>query len=145
MEKTKNEIDNDLFNEMLGRSTTQAQSDKQTVRSKPSTCIEDYVNTISEHDLKFENHSTDLANETLKRPRGKQLKTSFEEYRQQFLQVPKITDRKPVFVSSSTRDLLDRLVRKLGERKMSVSGLIENLALHHLKTYEEDIEQWRKL
>ena len=39
MEKTKNEIDNDLFNEMLGRSTTQAQSDKQTVRSKPSTCI----------------------------------------------------------------------------------------------------------
>ena len=69
---------------------------------------------------------------------------SFEEYRQTFLKVPRLTDRKPVFVSASTRERLDRIVRQLGDRKMSVSGLIENLALHHLKTYGEDIDQWRK-
>lgn len=68
----------------------------------------------------------------------------FEEYRQTFLKVPRLTDRKPVFVSASTRERLDKIVRQLGDRKMSVSGLIENLALHHLKTYGEDIEQWRK-
>lgn len=72
-------------------------------------------------------------------------RVSLEEYRQTFLQVPRIIDRKPVFVSASTRERLDRIVRQLGDRKMSVSGLIENLALHHLKIYHDDIEQWRKL
>lgn len=72
-------------------------------------------------------------------------RVSLEEYRQTFLQVTRIIDRKPVFVSASTRERLDRIVRQLGDRKMSVSGLIENLALNHLNTYQEDIEQWRKL
>ncbi len=70
---------------------------------------------------------------------------ALEQYRQTFLKVPKIDDRKPVFVSCHTRDRLDEVVRKLGGRKMSVSGLIENLALHHLELYGEDIELWRKL
>lgn len=72
-------------------------------------------------------------------------RVSLEEYRQTFLQVPRIIDRKPVFVSASTRERLDRIVRQLGDRKMSVSGLIENPALNHLNIYQEDIEQWRKL
>ena len=75
----------------------------------------------------------------------KNRRTSLDEYRQTFLQAPRIIDRKPVFVSAPTREQLDRIVRQLGDRKMSVSGLIENLALNHLKTYQEDIEQWRKL
>jgi hypothetical protein len=40
---------------------------------------------------------------------------------------------------------LDEIVCKLGERRMSVSGLIENLARHYLETYGDDIERWRKL
>ena len=72
-------------------------------------------------------------------------RVSLEEYRQTFLQVPRIIDRKPVFVSASIREQLDRIVRQLGDRKMSVSGLVENLTLHHLKIYHDDIEQWRKL
>ena len=55
------------------------------------------MQTIIEHDSKFENDSTDMPLEILKSPRGKQLKISFEEYRHQFLQVPTITDRKHVF------------------------------------------------
>lgn len=71
---------------------------------------------------------------------------ALEQYRQTFLQVPKIDDRKFVFVSCHTRDRLNEIVRRLGGRKMSVSGLIENLALHHLEElYGEDIERWRKL
>ena len=80
-----------------------------------------------------------------KRIRGKQRKESLEEYREAFLQVPKLNDRKPVFVSREVRDRLDEIVRKLGGRKMSVSGFIENLALHHLETYHDDFEVWRKL
>ena len=76
---------------------------------------------------------------------SKQRRLSLDEYRDTYLQVPKIIGRKPVFVSSEVRDELDKIVRCLGGRGMSVSGLIENLARHHLSAYGNDIEQWRKL
>lgn len=82
---------------------------------------------------------------TAKRISGKQRRLSLEEYRTAYLQVPKITDRKPVFVSGEVRDRLDEVARRLGGRRMSVSGLLENIARHHLSFYESDIEQWRKI
>lgn len=76
---------------------------------------------------------------------GKQRRLSLEEYRTTYLQVPKIVNRKPVFVSEEVRDELDRIVGNFGKRGMSASGLIENLVRRHLETYREDIGQWRKL
>ncbi len=76
---------------------------------------------------------------------SKQRRLSLDEYRSTYLQVPQITDRKPVFVSREVRDRLDRIVRCLGDRGMSVSGLVENLARQHLAAYGNDIDQWRKL
>ena len=76
---------------------------------------------------------------------SKQRRLSLDEYRATYLRVPKIADRKPVFVSGEVRDRLDEIVRRLGGRGMSVSGLIENLARQHMEAYGEDIEQWRKL
>jgi len=76
---------------------------------------------------------------------SKQRRLSLDEYRSTYLQVPKIADRKPVFVSREVRDELDRIVRCLGDRGMSVSGLAENLARQHLAAYGNDIDQWRKL
>ena len=81
----------------------------------------------------------------VRRISGKQRRASLEEYKETFLSVPSIEDRKPVFLSRSTRDALDRIVRMFGERRMSVSGLVENIARQHLDTYREDIEAWRKL
>lgn len=40
---------------------------------------------------------------------GKQRRLSLEEYRATYLKVPKIVDRKPVFVSGEVRDELDRI------------------------------------
>ena len=76
---------------------------------------------------------------------SKQRKESLEEYRQAFLTVPKLEDRKPVFISREVRDQLDEIARKLGGRRMSVSGFIENLARHHLEIYRDDVEMWKKL
>ena len=76
---------------------------------------------------------------------NRQRRLSLEEYRTAFLQVPRIEDRKPVFISGSIRDKLDKIVRTLGTRRMSVSGLLENLAVRHLEMYRDDLEQWRKL
>lgn len=70
-------------------------------------------------------------------------KQSFD-YRKTFLTAPKLEDRKPVFVSRETRDNLDKIARRLGDRKMSVSGFIENMAKHHLKEYEEEINRLYK-
>ena len=80
-----------------------------------------------------------------RRVSSKQRKLSLEEYRNAYLKVPVIIDRKPVFVSCEVRDRLEDYVRKLGGRKMSVSGLLENIARQHLNTYDADFEQWRKL
>ncbi len=88
---------------------------------------------------------TDETPQVVRRISGKQRRASLEEYKDTFLSVPSIEDRKPVFLSRSTRDALDRIVRMFGERKMSVSGLVENIARQHLATYGEDIEAWRKL
>ena len=57
-----------------------------------------------------------------KRISSKQRRLSLDEYRTIYLQVPKITDRKPVFVSGEVRDCLDRIVRYFGGRGMSASG-----------------------
>lgn len=117
-------------------SDTPTINSKQTKQQFPESSIETEQATEKQPE-----ESDQLPKRTDKKHR----RTSLEEYRQTFLQVPRIIDRKPVFVSASTREQLDRIVRQLGDRKMSVSGLIENLALNHLKTYQEDIEQWRKL
>ena len=81
----------------------------------------------------------------VRRISSKQRRLSLDEYRDTYLQVPKIIDRKPVFVSSDVRDELDKIVRCLGGRGMSVSGPVENLVRHHLSAYGNDIDQWRKL
>lgn len=88
---------------------------------------------------------TDGTPQVVRRISGKQRRASLEEYKEAFLPVPTIEDRKPVFLSRSTRDALDRIVRMFGERRMSVSGLVENIARQHLSAYGEDIEAWRKL
>ena len=80
-----------------------------------------------------------------KRISGKQRRLSLEEYRATYLKVPKLVNRKPVFVSEEVRDELDRIVGNFGKRGMSASGLIENLVRLHLDSYREDFGQWRKL
>lgn len=98
------------------------------------------IEKATEVDGQFETQPTPQ-----RRVSSRQRKLSLDEYRSTFLQVPKIEDRKPVFVSCGIRNRLDEFVRKLGNRKMSVSGLLENIARQHLEIYSEDFEQWRKL
>ena len=81
-----------------------------------------------------------------RRVSSKQRKLSLDEYRATFLQVPKVVNRRPVFVSEEVRQKLDLIVLRLSDtRRMSVTGLLENICRHHIVMYEDDIEQWRKL
>lgn len=113
--------------------------------------VEEVAMETSEPDADIdveENHETSKApfeRTVVRRISSKQRRLSLDEYRSTFLQVPKIADRKPVFVSHEVRDRLDRIVRYFGGRGMSVSGLVENLVRHHIVAYGNDIDQWRKL
>lgn len=123
------------------------------------TALESSLNDTGEKKSVGTVEQTDTPSETRQPPTGReesvpasqrrissrQRKLSLDEYRKAFLQVPRIEDRKPVFVSGEVRDRLDEFVRRLGGRKMSVSGLLENIARLHLEIYSEDFEQWRKL
>lgn len=116
-----------------------ARQDEPEIREDDFDDIgEEMETTVSETDVPVERIIA-------KRISSKQRRLSLEEYRTTYLQVPKITDRKPVFLSGEIRDRLDEIVRRIGGRGLSVSGLVENLARQHLSTYENDIAQWRKL
>ena len=90
--------------------------------------------------------ATDTPPATARRVSSKQRRLSLDEYRATFLQVPRIVNRRPVFVSEEVRQKLDLFVVRLSDtRRMSVTGLLENICRHHIAMYEDDIEQWRKL
>ena len=76
---------------------------------------------------------------------SKQRRLSFEEYRSVYLPVPKIENRMPVFISASLRDELDKIARRLGGKRMSASGIVENMVRHHLITYGDELKEWYKL
>ncbi|MDE6870568.1 MAG: DUF3408 domain-containing protein [Bacteroidales bacterium] len=78
-----------------------------------------------------------------RRVSGKQRKLSLEEYRNTFMRPYKIEDRKPVFISGKLRKMLDKLACKIGEDRMSMSGLLENIVRHHIELYTEDFEHWK--
>jgi polyphosphate kinase len=120
----------ELLQSIYERSNSIVSYEKSAVNEQSTTAA------ISEQTVQSDNS---------KRINSKQRKFALEEFRQQFMQVPKIDDRKPVFISLSVRDSLERIVRLFGEHGMSVSGLVENLARNFLETYRDDIEQWRKM
>ena len=65
-----------------------------------------------------------------RRTSGRQRRASLEEYRETYLTVPKIRNRKTVFVSEDVRDELDAVVRRLGGRGMSA------VSYTHLDVYK---------
>ncbi len=83
--------------------------------------------------------------EPTKRTTQRQRKESISEYRQLFLTPPKIVDRQTIFISRDLRDRIDRIVRQIGDRKLSVSGFTQNILRYHLEMYGDDIERWRKM
>lgn len=75
----------------------------------------------------------------------KQRKESLDSYRETFLVPHKIIDRKATYLSRSTWERLEFIVRRLGDYGANVSSFLERIALQHLEGYEDDIEHWRKL
>jgi len=108
----------------------------------------DLSNTISAStgvDIADVDSKSTIADDNTKRSSSRQRKAAFEKYRDLYLITPKIKHRKPVFISEELREQLDEIARRLGNKGMSASGFLENMAIHHLKEFGEDIEYWRKM
>ncbi|WP_291104636.1 MULTISPECIES: DUF3408 domain-containing protein [unclassified Dysgonomonas] len=108
----------------------------------------DLSNTISAStgvDIADVDSKSTIADDNTKRSSPRQRKAAFEKYRDLYLITPKIKHRKPVFISEELREQLDEIARRLGYKGMSASGFLENMAIHHLKEFGEDIEYWRKM
>ena len=125
----------DDFYRRIGLAPEEPEQPDKSVTEEAETAMTDEPSGVTTEDVAMPQ----------KRVSNKQRRLSLEEYRTTYLQVPKIINRKPVFVSETVRDELDRVVRYLGGKGMSASGLIENLVRLHLDAYRNDIEQWRKL
>ena len=102
------------------------------------TDLENGITAHSEYSEQTEVNST-VATPTISH------KKQFENYKQKFLCTPKIVDRQTAFISRDLRDEIDRVVRVLGERKMSVSGFVENVLREHLAQFTDDLDKWRRM
>ena len=129
--ESRSEKSMDDFYKNIGLDSGQLAQPGKTVTKKEETATADEPSGETPEDIAVPQ----------KRVSSKQRRLSLDEYRTAYLQVPKITDRKPVFVSGEVRDRLDGIVRRLGGRGMSASGMVENIVRLHLETYREDIEQ----
>ena len=150
--KRNESIEKDASAEMFSQSVSPSAARETEIREGIEMALQDYSpkNGIHNSGMVVDVEETQLApavepSTIQRRVSSKQRRLSLEEYRNTYLKVPVIKDRKPVFLSCEVRDRLDDYVHKLGGRKMSVSGLLENIARQHLALYDEDFEQWRKL
>lgn len=79
---------------------------------QPSKCVTEKTETAMADEPS--NEATEEAAVPAERISSKQRRLSLDEYRTTYLQVPKITNRRPVFVSGEVRDKLVEIVRRLG-------------------------------
>lgn len=155
---TTKTIEKNALIEMMSPSVSPSAARDAEVKKSVETALQDFTpknriaDSVIDEEAETETQSimevpviTEEPSTIQRRVSSKQRRLSLEEYRNAYLKVPVIIDRKPVFVSCEVRDRLEDYVRKLGGRKMSVSGLLENIARQHLDTYDADFEQWRKL
>ena len=81
---------------------------KETPKSEPQLADtqEQASEAVQEQVAKAVSEQEDETPQVVRRISGKQRRASLEEYKDSFLSVPSIEDRKPVFLSRSTRDAL---------------------------------------
>ena len=150
--KRNESIEKDALTEMMNPSVSPSATRDAEIRESIEMVLQDFSpkgnipDSATVNEVEETQPTPTVASPTIqRRVSSKQRRLSLEEYRNTYLKVPVIKDRKPVFLSCEVRDRLDDYVHKLGGRKMSVSGLLENIARQHLALYDEDFEQWRKL
>lgn len=132
--------------------TEQAEPMKQSEGSQQSSASEQKLPSESLNEAKeavkaehSEQEKRQAISSIPRRISHKQRQENLESYREAFLTPHKIIDRKAAYLSRSTWERLEFVVRRLGDYGANVSSFLECIALRHLEEYSKDIEHWRKL
>ncbi len=164
MTKKQRELSNEEVRELAGLIPTSKSEDEDSNRRAIDLAIEEFsrnelASSVAETSLTAEEEAA--LNNTAATPKvdvpeqqpstssiqrrvsSKQRKLSLDEYRNTFMRPYRIEDRKPVFISGKLRQTLDRFACKIGENRMSLSGLLENIVRHHIELYADDFEHWK--
>lgn len=137
--KKKQELSNEELMRMMGYERPSKPETEVTME----TAVPDEPASMEQPVPVPETEQPPTAPTVQRRVSGKQRRLSLEEYRSTFMCPYRIEDRKPVFISRKLRDTLDRFACKIGENRMSLSGLLENIVRHHVELYAEDFERWK--
>lgn len=166
MTKKQRELSNEEMRELAGLIPTSKSEDEDSDKRAIDLAIEEFSRNESElkpkdseqpaeSDLSVDepdeaatpksdvSEQQPSASSIQRRISSKQRKLSLEEYRNTFMRPYRIEDRKPVFISGKLRQTLDRFACKIGENRMSLSGLLENIVRHHIELYADDFEHWK--
>ena len=130
---------------MLGDERQEPSAKEQSKKDETVEVTDSSVVTLSATDNNPLSEEQTQEEPPIRRISSKQRRLSLEEYRSVFLPVPKIENRMPVFISASLRDELDKVARRLGGKRMSASGIVENLVKHHLTVFGDELKEWYKL
>ncbi|KAA6327857.1 hypothetical protein EZS27_023190 [termite gut metagenome] len=63
------------------------------------------------------------------------------DYEGAFLSRNELRNRQGLYIDRDNYEILQTLVRSVRSRRLSVSGLVDNIVRHHIERYEEDINR----
>jgi len=69
---------------------------------------------------------------------------SMPDFERTFLRLLDIRYRAAIYISVETKRKVLEVVRKLGDDRMTLTSYVENILLHHLESYKEDINRLHK-
>lgn len=69
----------------------------------------------------------------------KRKRKSQEDYQARFFNRVDFTYRKPLYITAATHRRLMRIVHLMDGSRATISSYVENILLHHLETFKEDI------
>ena len=72
-------------------------------------------------------------------PRPRKRSQPKEDYESVFMSARALKRRKSVYLSEETHERVMLILHTIKKGELSVSGFLENVVLHHLETYKEEI------
>lgn len=70
---------------------------------------------------------------------GKRKRKMPDDYEERFFTRVDFTHRKPLYITANTHRRLMRIVHLMDSSKATISSYVENMLLHHLETFKDDI------
>lgn len=128
MAQEKNKINEELVKQIISQGVPVKGSNKKDVEQTPS-----FSDEVKENPGVPETSEKPIKESIRRR------KTSNESYTDTFLKSVNISGRQLIYVNGDTHERLTKIVTVIGNRKVTLSSLLENIIQKHFEEYGEEI------